>query len=182
MSFGTFIKQTEVNSGGGIRITALKQAFGPDGALVTESPHQIVIGPFDDFDQTIAENNAHLQRMGFPAIDPRELTLPAQLRAAAHDHPAVKERIQIEAKRLAEKLAEEERQAAAVAAAKRAGAEKLAADQAEEAKAHAAVLAAIAEKEAARQAAQAQAVGEAIKAEVAKQMAALAKGEAKAQL
>jgi hypothetical protein len=175
MSFNTFIKQTEVNSGGGIRISVYKQSFGPDGDLVNELPHQITVGPFDDFDAIIAANNAHLQALGFPAIDPRELTLPAQLRAAAHGHPAVKDRIQIEAKRLAEKLAEEERQAAA----EKANAEKLAADKAQEAKAHAAVLADIAAKEAARQAAQAQAIGEAIKAEVAKHMAALAKGEAK---
>lgn len=113
MMFNTFVKQTEVNGGGGIRIAVYKQAFGPDGMLIAEQPHQIAIGPFDDFDQIIAENNASLQHMGYPAIDPIELALPKRLRAESHAHPPVQERMTIEAGIIAEKRAEEERQAAA---------------------------------------------------------------------
>jgi len=108
MSFGTFIKQVEVNSGGGIRISVYKQSFGPNGELIAEQPHQIMIGPFADFDFIIAQNNEHLQQMGYPPIDPVELTLPLQLRATAHDHSAVKERMVIEAKIVAEKKAADE--------------------------------------------------------------------------
>ncbi len=117
--FNTFVKQTEVNSGGGIRISVYKQSFGPDGNLIAEQPHQIMIGPFDDFDVAIAANNAALENMGYPAIDPAELSLPISLRATAHAHSGVKERMAIEAAAIeARRVADEE-------------AAKLAAEQAE---------------------------------------------------
>jgi hypothetical protein len=81
--FKTFVKQTEVNSLGGLRISVYKQAIGPNGQVMAESPHQIIIGPIDDFDAVIAANNDHLQQMGYPAIDPDEIALPAALRATA---------------------------------------------------------------------------------------------------
>lgn len=125
--FKIFVKQTEVNSGGGIRISVYKQSFGPDGKLIAEQPHQIIIGPFDDFDAIIADNNDHLQQMGYPPIDPAELALPIALRASAHSHAGVQERmaieaVKIEAKRVAdeevarkEAIAEQERASAAAA-------------------------------------------------------------------
>jgi hypothetical protein len=93
--FITFVKQTEVNSAGGIRITVYKQVLGPDGQVMAEVPHQITIGPFDDFDAVIAANSAHLQAMGYPAIDPADIVLPAALRAAAFADPKVADRIAI---------------------------------------------------------------------------------------
>lgn len=93
MAFNSFIKQTEINSAGGVRITVYKQALGPDGQVMAEVPHQITIAPGDDFAAVIAANNAHLEQMGFPAIDADELALPASLRTTALDNPKVQERI-----------------------------------------------------------------------------------------
>jgi len=55
MSFGTFIKQVEVNSGGGIRISVTSRALDQMASLIAEQPHQIMIGPFADFDFIIAQ-------------------------------------------------------------------------------------------------------------------------------
>lgn len=106
--FNTFVKQTEVNSGGGIRISVYKQTFDPNGNLVAEQPHQITITPFDDFDYIIEMNNAHLESMGYPSIDPDELTLPLQLRATALGHAKVIERVEIERARRAAQAAQDE--------------------------------------------------------------------------
>lgn len=113
--FNTFVKQTEVNSGGGIRISVYKQNLAPDGSLVSEEPHQIVVGPFDDFDAIIGMNSAALEKMGYPAIDAVELALPLALRKTAHAHPLVQERMVIEAERIktARKVAEERERDAA---------------------------------------------------------------------
>lgn len=129
--FNTFVKQTEVNSGGGIRISVYKQTSGPDGHLVAEQPHQITVGPFDDFDATIETNNAHLQNMGYPAIDPAELALPIALRAAAHAHVGVQERMAIEAAKIAEenRVAEERERAAEAERARVAEMERIAAEE-----------------------------------------------------
>ena len=57
--------------------------------------------------------------MGYPAIDPAELALPIALRATAHGHAGVQERMAIEAAEIeAKRVADEE-------------AARLAADQAE---------------------------------------------------
>ena len=107
--FNTFVKQTEINSGGGLRISVYKQSFGPDGQSIAEEPHRITVGPFEDFDDIIAANNARLQQMGYPAIDPAELALPIALRATARGHAGIQERMAIEAAEIeAKRVADEE--------------------------------------------------------------------------
>ena len=126
MALNTLVKQVEINLGGGIRISVYKQIFNPDGGLASEEPHRIAIGPFDDFDAIIAANNAHLERMGYPAINADELTFVTAQRTASHTHPITREIMQIEAQKIearrvaaeAEaKIAEEDRNRAIVDAA-----------------------------------------------------------------
>lgn len=104
--FNTLVKQVELNLGGGIRITVLKQIFSEDGILTSEQPHRITIEPFDDFDQVIAENNTSLQSMGFPWIDPDELSVVTLVRSTTQGHPIVAERMVIERKILDDRMAE----------------------------------------------------------------------------
>lgn len=77
-----FVKQTEVNNLGGIRISVYKQMFDGD-RLVFEEPHQIVVSPLDDMDAIIAANNEHLATMGYPPIAAADLALPVALRKTA---------------------------------------------------------------------------------------------------
>ena len=96
--FNTFVKQIEINSGGGVRITVLKQAIFDDGT-VHDHPHQITIdtlAPQDEIDAQIAGVNRHLNAMGYPSIDPAELDWPMRLRARAHELPLIKERQGVE--------------------------------------------------------------------------------------
>lgn len=84
----TFVKQTEINSGGGIRISVYKQ-FYEDDRLIFEEPHLITIGPLDDVEMIIEANNTHLAAMGYPPIAESELALPVALRATAFANPDV---------------------------------------------------------------------------------------------
>jgi hypothetical protein len=136
MNKNIFIKQTEVNSAGGLRISAYKQVFDDSGALVFEEPHQIMIMPLDDFDAVVAEASAHLETMGYPAITSDILDLPKALRKTALKNPLV-----IETQKALQKKIDDERQ--------RAADEKAANDKAE---AEAAEAKRIAEAEAAAQA------------------------------
>lgn len=76
----TFVKQTQAEEDGTIFISAYKQTFDPTGKLMSEQPHRIAIMPEDDVDMIIQTNNEHLNVMGFPSIDPKELDLPLALR------------------------------------------------------------------------------------------------------
>jgi hypothetical protein len=117
----SFVKQIEVNSGGGFRLSVYKQTYDDGGKLIHEEPHRITIDIEDDFDAVIAMNNTSLAQMGYPAIDQLELDMPREMRGTAHQHPAVAERIGIEtAKRQEERrLAAEERAAVEEAEEKR---------------------------------------------------------------
>lgn len=105
--FNTYIKQVEINSGGGIRVTILKQAFSDDDRLISEQPHQMTIGPFDDVNHIVEANNNHLQAMGFPSMNAEELAVVLKLRDHAHAQPLIAKRIVIEKKLLDERLAKE---------------------------------------------------------------------------
>jgi len=95
----TFVKQTEINSGGGVRLSIYKQIFDDAGGLVFEEPHRITIGPLDDFDAIIGYNNNGLAELGYPPIDLGELDLPRSLRTTAHKHPMVKAAVDAERNR-----------------------------------------------------------------------------------
>jgi hypothetical protein len=93
MQKNSFIKQTEINSAGGMRLTILKQVFDDGNTLAFEEPHQIVVSPLEDFDVRISECNAHLMAMGYPEIAAEELALPASLRQAAMANTLVQQAI-----------------------------------------------------------------------------------------
>ena len=96
----SFVKQVEINSGGGMRISVYKQIMDDElvdsDKLIFEEPHRIMIDLDDDFNIVIEANNRHLEQMGYPAIDPLELELATKMRAVAHKHPPVIERMKIE--------------------------------------------------------------------------------------
>ena len=79
---------------------------------IAEEPHRITVGPFDDFDSIIAANNARLQQMGYPAIDPAELALPIASAPRPTLTPVYQERMAIEAEKIeAKRVADEEARA-----------------------------------------------------------------------
>ncbi len=79
------------------------------------SLHRIQIGPFDDFDQRMEVNAAHMAQLGFTPLDAAEIALVRSTRETLHSDSGVQERMSINAARIAEEMLV----AAAVAAAKR---------------------------------------------------------------
>lgn len=57
---------------GSVSVTVYKRTLLADGT-VTEQPHRITFHPTDNVAQILAENNAHLQAMGYPPIDSAEI-------------------------------------------------------------------------------------------------------------
>jgi hypothetical protein len=97
-AFNTFVKQIEINSGGGVRITIFLQTIFDNGD-VHNHPHQLMIDTTwgDDIVQrAIDGNNAHINAMGYPSIRSEEIEWPLSLRGHAHSLPLVAERRQIE--------------------------------------------------------------------------------------
>lgn len=118
----TFLKQVEINSAGGIRLSAYKQFLDGD-TLTFEEPHLITIGPLDDFDAVISANNDHLAAMGYPPIPTDQLALATSLRTTAFADPLVSASIAA-LRAQAEQDAKDEAERAAAQEAARVAAEK----------------------------------------------------------
>lgn len=143
----TYIKQIEQNSSGGVRISAFLQVLGADGQLDTsaDKPEQafvFVVGPDDDWDDRVAENDRAIHAMGFPSMDAEQVSTCKQSRDVWLAMPSVKEELTAwRAAQEQQRQAREKEEADRVAASARAKAD-------EEERFNAAVEAAVARRRA----------------------------------